>query len=238
MLYDEFRNDRHAKRVSAFEEKWSWRMALLVGAVGLISFVGLLVDGFRSQSQERASGPLVPCRTLVDRSLRALMLGAHTPPAVNPWQVSEGQRKQWLKEFERGPLYARISRDVLRWLEEARHLEFVIDDSDERKEVVGFLSSRFLEINDPKFIANLEKTPSGLFLLDRCGGDKLSKDRTKLILTYGNIVTHYTALLGLDMSHVRQVHRETESVLQRMPLGLELPETPLKGDPQQTTPEL
>ena len=126
---------------------------------------------------------------------------------------------------------------MLRWLEEARHLKFVNDDPDERREVGGFLASRLLEFSDPVFIANLEKTPGGQFLLERCGRNNLSKDRTTLVLTYGNILTHYTALLGLDMSHVRQVHRKTESGLQRMPIGLELPETPLNGDPKQATME-
>ena len=103
MLYDERRKDRDEKRVSGFEEKWSRRLALIVGVVGLTVFGLMLGIGLVDRFPGPASESPVPCGTLVDRCFEPLLLNAHTPPVFRPLAIPEARKKQLTDRFKRGP---------------------------------------------------------------------------------------------------------------------------------------
>ena len=199
------------KSTSSPGEKWRRRATSLAGSGMLIASLTLF-GGIAKEPA--ASGSLVACRILVDRCCGSLMGDAQVDPA-------EAQQTQLREEFERSPLYAKIFHDVFRWLEEDRQLTYVQDTPDERQEVTGFLASRFLEIRDAAFIANLERNATARSLFEICRRHQIGEDRTTLVASYGMILTHYEAFIGLDMSHVREVFRKTRSIKQRMPIGVD-----------------
>jgi hypothetical protein len=225
MLHRDRRRGHDPRRVSDFEEKWCRRAALLVGAMGLVVAGSLLGIGISDRSRELASESLVPCGTLVDRCIEPLLVNAHAPPVFRPLAIPDARKQQMMECFKQGPLYLKIHRETVQWMEEESNPVVVHDNWDERRKLFDYLASRFLEINDAAFIANLEQTPQGRYLIETAAPDEISKDRTVMAISYVRTLTHYDCLITLDMNKVRGIQKVAGSRNEDSASDQEVPST-------------
>jgi hypothetical protein len=195
-------------RIGALEETWTRRGAILVAAVGISVAGGLLWEGFVTASKH-PDGELVACATLADRCSRSLMRYAYTDTSLPP--RSEAQKARDIETFLHVALHRKIHAVVVQWLR-ARHGAEVRDNPEERRRVTDFLSGKFLEVADARWVARLEETPEGRWLLGVLGPmpDRIREDRSSLVISYAMLMTHFDCFLDVDVSRLREAERESE----------------------------
>jgi hypothetical protein len=194
----------------------------VVAASGLATAGALLFQGFEAErrlSGQNDAGKL-PYRTFVEQYLESQMRSAYIEPDFH--SLSEERERQLIEDFKRSPVYDKIARDTVRWFEENRRLASVArDDVFEKIELRNYMGDSHLEIKDAAFIANLGNTPEGRFLLGRFSRDRLSQDRSSLVVSYDNVVTHSDCFRKIPMTMIAEVDasrllEEEQSILLRV----------------------
>jgi hypothetical protein len=186
--------------MASFEQKWSRRVALVVGAGGLATAGVLLFQGFEAERRQSARGnaQMLPYREFVEQFLESRIRIAYFLAPFGQPEISDTRKRHLIEEFKRGLVYEKIARETEQWFKENRRLAAVArDDPAETGALWYFLSSRLVEIKGD-FVANLENTPEGRFLLSKSPEGRFDRTRSSLIVSYGNIITHSDCFLNLD----------------------------------------
>jgi hypothetical protein len=193
--------DRSARApLASFEDKWSRRAALLVGAGGLATAGVLLFQGFEAGQRQsaRSDARMLPYHEFLEQLLESRIRASYSHVSFGRPEISGTRKRHLIEEFKRGPLYEKIARETQRWFKENRRLAVVArDDVAEMEAFSYFLASRLVGIQGD-VVANLENTPEGRFLLGKLPRGRFDRARSSLIVTYGNVITHSVCFLNVD----------------------------------------
>jgi hypothetical protein len=181
---------------------------MAVAAGGLATAGALVFLGFEAQGRQSGQNDAgkLPCREFVEQFLESWMHRASLYWDFHTRQLSETCKRRMIEDFKRSPLYEKMARDSVRWFEENRRLGSVArDDLSEQLELAMFLGIPRVEIKAAAFMASLQNTPEGRFLVRRFPRFKLSQDKSSFVFCYGYILAHSDCFRHIPMQAITEV---------------------------------